>query len=607
MKKISNKEWLFFIIVAIFSFGLWFKFSYPQFSFVDLSVDRKRALLAAESYLNILGVDTKPYLKSVVFKVDNWTDRYLQKTIGFKNEKDFIQQHNYELFSWEIQLFKQFQVEQYIIEISPQSGRVLSFVHLIEDTAYRKEIDKDSAKWLAEEFLRKNGGINFADYDFHEEKIKRYDNRTDYSFSWEKKGVYIPWKENEGVAKLLIGATVSGDEVRKFYKGEFDVPEKFRRYIENQSFSGDYLFSFHYLMLVFLIASSIFILLYRRERISIRFSQKWFSYLVLFLIIINLISIFNNFQKVISEYPTSTSLFSYMGIYFLKTLIYLTVFSIIIFPPGLAGEALRMEVFADKPYSSFIHYLRSTFYSRVVTRAILFGYILFFIILGLQSTIIYFGQKYLGVWKEWFNFTQFSSAYIPFLNAFIIGMTASLSEEVVFRLFGISWGKKYFKNTILAIIFTALIWGFGHAQYAIFPVWFRGIEVSILGLVFGFVFLRYGLIPLIVAHYLLDVFWCVCAYILGRSNSYLFGGSLFILMIPLIFAAFTYFINKEDREKEIKTVLNKIQRYNLEILINFVAMKKNRGFDSRTISEELILYNWDIELVNLAIKEVFSL
>jgi len=274
-------------------------------------------------------------------------------------------------------------------------------------------------------------------------------------------------------------------------------------------------------------------------------------YLAAFLIIVNLAFVFNNIQSILIHYSTSVSLVSFLGIYLIKGIINFLLLAAILIMSGLAGESLRNEVFKLNPYSSFLHYLRSTFYSRAVTRAIIFGYCLFFILIGVQAAIFYLGQKYLGVWKEWFRLTQFSTAYLPFLTAFAIGLNASFNEEVLFRLFGITWGKKYLKNTVLAIIFTSLIWGFGHSEYAIFPVWFRGIEVTILGLIYGFIFIRYGLIPLIVAHYLFDVFWGVAAYILGHTTTYLFGSSVFILVIPLIFAYFAYFMNKEEKEREI--------------------------------------------------------
>ena len=232
--KLSFKTWILFLLLACLGFGLWCKLGYSQFSFVDLAVDKKQAVKKAESYLSSLGVEPEEYSKAVVFDSDNWTDRYLQKTIGLKAEEEFIREHDYELFSWQVRFFKEMQKEEYIVGVSPKSGDVIGFQHLIEDIEPRRAIGKNVARKKAEDFLKGRFGLNLKEFDFHEEKVKRFDKRVDYSFSWEKKGVYIPWKEDQGQAKLLIGATVSGDEIRRFYKMQLDIPEKFQRYIANQ-------------------------------------------------------------------------------------------------------------------------------------------------------------------------------------------------------------------------------------------------------------------------------------------------------------------------------------------------------------------------------------
>ncbi|MFH1354696.1 MAG: CPBP family intramembrane glutamic endopeptidase [Candidatus Omnitrophota bacterium] len=603
--KISVKAWVIFILIAILSFYLWMHFGYPRFSFVDLSVNKKEALNIAASYLNSLGVDLKGYSHAITFENDDWADRYLQRTLGSKKENEFVTRYNYELFFWKVRFFKEFQKEEYLIGISPKSKEILSFVHLIEDIAERKSEDQEIAKRRARRFLEAKFATNLDEYDFHEVKVTRLEKRTDYSFSWEHKDVYIPWQEDEGGAKLLIGAMVSGDEIRWFYKNNLDIPEKFNRYVEKQLVFGEYLLSFYFLILTFLVASSIYLLVKKRNQVVARFSKKWYVYLAIVLASLNLVSFFNNLENITMRYSTSASLASYIGINLVKVIINLLLFSVAFIMVGVAGETLRNETMPEKQQSSFLHYLRSTFFSRKVSGAILLGYLLFLIMLGLQAFIFDLGQEHLGVWKEHFRFTRFSSAYIPFLGAFIVGIVASVNEEVIFRIFAINWGKKYFKNLFFAILFSALIWGFGHSGYAIFPVWFRGIEVSIIGLIYGFIFIKYGIIPLIVAHYLFDVFWGIAAYILMRSSGYLFGGSIFVFLIPLILDLVAYFLNRKEREKPIKNILDNIQRYNLGVLKTFVSEKKSKGLGEAAIKKELIAHNWDIDLVEIAIHEVF--
>jgi hypothetical protein len=193
---------------------------------------------------------------------------------------------------------------------------------------------------------------------------------------------------------------------------------------------------------------------------------------------------------------------------------------------------------------------------------------------------------------------------VPFFAAFVIGCKAAFSEEITYRIFGISWGKKYLKHSAAAVIMVSLIWGFGHAGYLIFRVWFRGMEVTLVGLFMGFVFLQYGIIPVLVTHYLFNVFLGTGSYLLGKSTPYLFFSSLFILAIPLIVALMAFFLNRPCREVKPEVLLDANQRYNLEILAAFIAEKLRQGEKSEDVCRDLITHGWDEILVGLAAERV---
>ena len=604
--KIKTRDWCIFILLAVLSFGFWHKLEYPRLAFVNLPFNKQQALVESDNYLKAKGVDTKKYSKSIVFDSDEGFNRYFQHAAGLKAEEAFITQHDFDLFYWRVRFFKESQKEEYIVYISPRLGKVIEFLHLIEDIESRVDLGKDISKQKAEIFLQRAFGADLRQYDFHAEKIRRYEKRIEYIFSWEKKGIYIPWKQGQGGAKLLTEVTVAGDEIREFYKNKFDLPEKFLRYVQKQFILGEYLFSIFYILFFGLLIWSINIVLKRRLDLVPRLTKKWFYYAAGFLIIINAADFLNNLQLVFMAYPTSASGSSFFGLITMKWMFSMSILAFGFIMPGIAGESLYSEVFPKNKFGSFLSYIKSSFFNRALTRAILLGYLIWVIMLGLQAVVFYNGQKFLGVWREWQAMTYFSSAYIPLLSALVIGFTASFNEEIIFRLFGISLAKKYLRNSVLAVLVTSIIWGMGHTLYAIFPVWFRIIEVGLIGIFYGFIFIRFGLIPLIVAHYLFDVFWCSAAYLLGHSSGYLFYSSLGLLCIPLVFAVSAYFFNQGQQETPIPEILDKTQKYNLDVLIAFVSAKKLKGFSSEAIKKELVYYNWDHLLVNLAVEKVFK-
>ncbi len=602
--KIRFRDWFLFIIMAVFCLGLWFKFGYPRFAVVDLSVNKESALAKAKDYLKSGGINPDEYSLAEVFESDNWADRYLQKTLGVSSD-DFIIKHRYDLFYWEVRFFKELEKEEYRIRISSKTGKVIGYAHLIEDIEARPDLGRELSKEKARKFLADKFGFDFNNYDFFEERAKRFDKRVDYDFLWERKGVYIPWQKDQGQAKLIIGATISGNEVREFHAQVLDIPEKFRRYIENQLSSGEYLSSFSFLVLVVFLIIAISIIVGKRQSLAIRSSYKFYLYLMLFLVLLNALLFLNNIQQLLMAYLTSVGLTSFIGLYAVKLIINAVYLGVIFILPGLAGESLRNEVMPQNKHASFFHYIKSSFFTRQVGSSILLGYLLFVILLGLQALVMYFGQQHLGVWKEWVRLTGLSSSYFPFFAAFAIGLDAALSEEIVFRLFGITLIKKYLRSMILALVISSVIWGFGHSSYAVFPFWFRAVEVSLMGIIFGVVYLRYGIIAVIAAHYAFDVFWGVSAYLLGKSSSGMFISSLAVMSLPLVIALICFFINAEDKEKDAHLLLNKIQEYNLNMLINFIRSKKEGGLDSQSVRRELLEHNWDVDLVDLAIEAVF--
>jgi membrane protease YdiL (CAAX protease family) len=85
----------------------------------------------------------------------------------------------------------------------------------------------------------------------------------------------------------------------------------------------------------------------------------------------------------------------------------------------------------------------------------------------------------------------------------------------------------------LAIFLSALFWGFAHSTYAFFPVYLRGIELTIFGSIFVLVFLRYGFETVVLAHFVIDA--VIVGMPLMRShNFYFIISGVFVIFLPLI-------------------------------------------------------------------------
>ncbi len=605
--KIPRLSWITFFLLSFISLIVWFKFSYPQLSFINLSVDRKEALSIAQDYLHKRGEEEFRWNSAIVFGFEGQANRYLQKTIGYQKFLEFIKENDLDLFFWIVRFYRENEKEEYRLTVSPATGQVTSFKHIIDENEARPAIDREEAKKLAKEFLKENFQFSEELYSIRGDLQTILDHRSDFSFSWVKNSVSIPWDKDEskGTGKLIVGAAISGSEILSFSKNTFSIPDQFNRYLDRTQNVGHNISTVIWILYFSLFTISVFFIILRRNHLSMHTTKRFYLNVMFLSFGLSILSVFNGFQLILFDYPTTAPFESYLWRYLTNVFMGSFLASLGILMPSLAGELLHYEVWKDKKAGSFLHYIHSTFFSRNVAQLIFLGYLGCILMLGIQSILIKIGQNYWGVWIEQSLEAHLSTNYWPFLAAFSLGYKASFVEEIMYRLFAISLGKKIFKNTFIAVIVSSAIWGFAHSGYPVYPMWFRGVEVTCLGIFLSFIYLKYGLIPVIVAHYLFDVFWACAGYLLGHAQPIHFYGSLAVLLLPLVIAGIAFLLNKKENERPMRWRLNKHQEFNLQILRNFFSNQADRfkGMTKEEVKKEIASHGWDIAVVEMALEE----
>ena len=193
--------------------------------------------------------------------------------------------------------------------------------------------------------------------------------------------------------------------------------------------------------------------------------------------------------------------------------------------------------------------------------------------------------------------TQASAAVVPALSAFVAGFYVTVSEELMFRLFAINLLKKFGLPWAGAVVVAAIAWGFGHTGYAVFPMWFRGIEVMALGLILGFAYLRYGIITVLVGHFLMDAFLMVLSY-LRHSSALDFYTSLLVLVLPLLWALVAFVLNRSEDERALAAQFNPQQQFNYELLQDISRLKTPA--QRQELRQKLLKHGWDPAVVGRA-------
>lgn len=611
MAVISKRSWIAFIVLSFFSVFAWEIFTAPQLSFINLSVGRSTALkIASEYMIKEVGLSTAQlatYDHAIIFSSRDSADRYLQKAIGFKKELEFFKKFDFELFFWSVRFFKENQKEEYSVALSAATAEVTSYTHTIDNSAYRQPQTEEQARQKAVEFLKKKFKFDPRLYSEQTSNSQKYDKRINYSFSWEHNDSKIPWSSDpaSGWAIMHTGATVSGNEILGFYKNGLKIPDQYSRYVESKQNVGWNISVLFRVFFYIILTASIFHVMIRRNNLVMHSVKNFAVTLTAVIFVFYLASYANNFQNILFSYPTTTSMASYLWRSISSTVMNTFIAVLGILMPCLAGESLHPETFPKKREGTFLYYLRTSFLSRDAASAILIGIFSAIIMIGIQSIAFEIGQRYFGVWIEYSWMTQLSANYFPFLAAFIVGITAGFSEEICFRLFGINIGKKFFKNTLVACLIASIIWGYGHSGYPVFPMWFRGLEVTCLGLFLSYIYLRFGIIAVITAHYLFDVFWESCAYLSGKASASDFYSCLGALLLPLFLAAIAFVVNKKVPERRLAWKLNVHQLFNLQILKEY--LERHRLLDSKPadqLKHEIASHGWDLAVVEIAIEDL---
>jgi membrane protease YdiL (CAAX protease family) len=198
-------------------------------------------------------------------------------------------------------------------------------------------------------------------------------------------------------------------------------------------------------------------------------------------------------------------------------------------------------MFRDKVSLGNLFRLRGLRTKRFFLGAIL-GITLTGIFIAYQTAFYIVAYKF-GAWSPAdVPYSDLLNTRFPWLFVLFGGFLPAVSEEFLFRMFGIPFLRKLARSTAIAVVLAGFIWGFGHSGYPQQPFYIRGMEVGIGGVALGLIMLRWGILPTLVWHYSVDAMYS--AMLLVRSQSLYFklsgAASAGIIVLPVVIALVAY-------------------------------------------------------------------
>ncbi|HTN43696.1 MAG TPA: type II CAAX endopeptidase family protein [Nitrospiria bacterium] len=525
MKTSLEKKDIFIALLAVIALFVFLRF-YDDASptaTMNSHISRNHALREARQFLEAQGFNLDGYVETVLFSEDSDAALYLQRSMGMDRFNALAQ--DLPLRYWKVRFLKELQYEEFRVYVNPK-GRIIAFNHYIPEDTKGARLKQSRALELAETFIQNQKDVDFLSYDLINASTKQREKRTDHIFTWKASTPSL------GEAQLLMTLAVHGDAVDG-YEQSISVPQKFAEMYEGESSKGELLARLSGLLTVFLSLSALVIFLTHHKYRTIPW--KGALYLALAMVTAKVLGEINAIPNIRSSYSTDSPLYTFWGGWIFDTIEATLWSGVVTFLFAVAGWAVGREVFTAKRVDQITG--RRGWLSRDFTRALFMGYLLASISLGYMTVFYLVGQRYFDVWSPVpSSYSNMLGTWLPFLEPITNAFRSSVSEELIYRFFAIALMIKYFRSRALALFVPALIWGFAHSDYSVMPFYTRGIELTVDGLVSGYFFVRYGLITVIVAHYVFDAV-IVGMPLLQSSHLYFFWSGMAgvaVMAVPIV-------------------------------------------------------------------------
>jgi hypothetical protein len=181
--------------------------------------------------------------------------------------------------------------------------------------------------------------------------------------------------------------------------------------------------------------------------------------------------------------------------------------------------------------------------------------------------------NYLGWWSPVTSeYSDIFATPFPFFYAFRAGLNAALIEELTIRLIGIGFFLWLFrgKHKWLAVLIPSILWAFAHTSYVTFPIYARGIELTLVAVFLALIFLKFDLLTTIMSHFAYNMMVTGIALLRSSEGYYQISGWIVVLalalpLIPGLYLTLRRHLRNEPAAPE-SLILSSLEKSDLEQL-----------------------------------------
>ncbi|MEP6732112.1 MAG: CPBP family intramembrane glutamic endopeptidase [bacterium] len=447
-------------------------------------------------------------------------------------------------FFWSVRAFVPGEPREARVDFAPD-GRVIGFNHKLAEADKRPAVSADSGRRLAEHVLDSwiadradRWRLVTSSYE-----IKKQSSRVDRSYTFERRDRRI------GGAPLRSDVVIAGDTPIRA-RSYVEIPQSFaRRYGEMRS-ANDLLALIAGLgILAIAIAGLVFLFRSAKER-DVRWREPAFVGSVIG--VLTLAAGLNEMPGSWFNYDTAMSPVAFEALITLSALAMGALTTLLVsFTLATAEGATRRAFPWHLDWWKLWKY-RGT---NEVAARVAGGYAASCIAFAYVAVFYLVTRKLLGWWvpSELLDDPNQIASPLPWISGIAASLNAGVWEEALFRALPLSllslWVGQRPKRVwwmAAGVIVSALIFGFAHSNYDSWPPYSRGVEIFLDACFWGVLFLNFGILVTVIAHFAYDLVLFGLFASAGSASEYRISAAIILLVL---FAPALAVIAKWARER----------------------------------------------------------
>jgi hypothetical protein len=518
------------VAIGAAAIGLWlFPRAMPIIA-LEQSLTRDVALSRADSFFRAHQIEPSGARTAVRFQGNDSLRTFVELAGGGHDSLNaLVRGRDVAPFLWTVRAFAPNDPREARVDFAPD-GRIIGFEHRLAESDRRPTISADSGRVLAESAL--GGWINdradrwklvTSSYE-----TRKTGGRVDRSYTFERIDRKV------GGAPIRTDVVIGGDAPIKV-RSYVEIPESFRRTYGEMRSANELLSLIASLgILAVAIAGVVFLTRGAKEK-RVRWREPLFVGTVIG--VLALAAGLNEMPGSWFGYDTAMSPLAF------QALIALGAMATAALTALLAGFTLAAaEVATRQAFPRHLDWWKLWRYrgTKDVAARVAGGYAASCIAFAYVAVFYLVTRTLLGWWvpSEVLDDPNLIASPLPWISGIAVSLNAGVWEEALFRALPLSllsfWvGRRANRRWWMTagVIGSALIFGFAHSDYASWPPYSRGVEIFLDACFWGVLFLNFGIIVTVIAHFVYDLVLFGLFAASGSATEYRISAAIIVLAL----------------------------------------------------------------------------